>query len=139
MMKDNSKNDDDAMTEIVSQILTHFPNEHNLKQENELLKEYVVRLSKELRKLQQNSEVGPIPFPTTQIKSKVDRIEVPQWMLDSPIMSPIFIAYDARIQELALFVEEQGMLDKLAINVLLCQSNIFLTHSTLNSYCFTIC
>ena len=113
-MKDNSNNDDDAMTEIVSQILTHFPNEHNLKQENELLKEYVVRLSKELRKLQQNSEVGPIPFPATQIKNKVDRIEVPQWMLDSSIMSPIFIAYDTRIQELALFVEEQGMLDKLA-------------------------
>ena len=111
MANDKSKTHDDTIKGNDSPILTNIPNDHNFKQEHELLKEYVVRLSKELRKLQQNSEVGPISSSPAKIGSKFDRIELPKWMLDSSIMAPIFNAYDTRIQGLASFVEEQGTQD----------------------------
>ena len=77
-------------------------NDHDLKKENEFLKDYVMRLSKELL-IQQNSEAG-----SPKIESKFDSLELPQWMLDSSVMSPIFTSYDSRVQELASFVEQQG-------------------------------
>jgi len=83
--------------------ITSNSNDNNLKRENEFLKDNVMRLSKELL-IQQNSEVGSSP----KIESKFDTLELPEWMLDSSVMSPIFTSYDSRIQELASFVEQQG-------------------------------
>jgi len=80
-------------------------NDHDLKKENEFLKDHVMRLSKELR-IQQNQQHSEAGSP--KIESKFDILELPQWMLDSSVMSPIFTSYDSRVRELASFVEQQG-------------------------------
>ena len=38
----------------------------------------------------------------------IEGIELPPWMLEASIMSPLFLAYDARIEDLSVFIEQQG-------------------------------
>jgi hypothetical protein len=76
------------------------------KDENQFLKDSIVRLTKELLVLQ--NEHGSNKENTTNDVKIEGGIEVPPWMMDSSIMSPLFTAYDMRIKQLSSFIEHQG-------------------------------
>jgi chromosome segregation ATPase len=76
--------------------------------ENAFLKEYVIRLSKELQRTQ-NNKSRP---------KAADSITLPSNVLDAGMCVPLFSEYDARIEELCTFLDQQGStLDKLTMLV----------------------
>jgi len=77
-------------------------NSQQYKRENAFLQDCVIRLTKELLELQKQSPPGE------NRKMIHSTIEIPPCMLDSAVMSPLFIAYDLRIEELSSFIEHQG-------------------------------
>lgn len=69
--------------------------------DNRFLREHVTRLTKELSACQK--------ICGTNVRNVDDHgIEFPRWMLSVDSISPLFLAYDLRIEELGLFMEEQG-------------------------------
>lgn len=84
------------------------------KSEQDFLKDCVIRLTKELlsyQQLQQNEQ-------SSDLHQNDHAIDLPKWMLESTVLSPLFIAYDAKIQELSGMIEHQGSyLDKLTASV----------------------
>ncbi|GFH44003.1 predicted protein [Chaetoceros tenuissimus] len=83
-----------------------------LQQEKSFLRDYCVRLSKELL---QHQEQCPNKESTTIVRdSSLSEIELPEWMFDSSVMSPLFSSYDNRIRDLSNLIQEQGTcLDRL--------------------------
>ena len=79
-------------------------------EENQFLKDNVIRLTKELLTLQNESNGTKIfsRFNEKDIEN-LNLIEIPPWMLDGAIISPLFLSYDNRIKELSSFIEQQGM------------------------------
>lgn len=73
--------------------------------ENKFLKDYVIRLSKELKRAQ-NSE---------NRTNRSDSVTLSSNVFDDNMCIPLFAEYDARIEELCTFLEQQGSaLDKLS-------------------------
>jgi hypothetical protein len=88
-----------------------------VKKENEFLKDYVMRLTKEMLHLQKNGHLdldGNHNKTTDQttggkrVRGHISSMELPLWMLDSNVIPPIFDAYDMRIEELSTYIEQQG-------------------------------
>jgi hypothetical protein len=88
----------------------------NLKKENEFLRDYVMRLTKEMLHLQEhdchfesdeNHRSGRVGGKRAQEHAEI-AMELPLWMLDSNVIPPIFTAYDMRIAELSTYIEQQG-------------------------------
>ena len=83
-----------------------------LQQENTFLKDYCVRLSKEL--LQHQEQCRNKKSTTGGRDSTSSEIELPGWMFESSVMSPLFSSYDDRIRDLSNLIQEQGTcLDRL--------------------------
>lgn len=84
----------------------------SLQQENSFLRDYCVRLSKEL--LQTQAQSPNKQSTTIDRDSTSSEIELPDWMFDSSVMSPLFSSYDNRIRDLSNLIQEQGTcLDRL--------------------------
>lgn len=77
---------------------------NTLIRENKFLKDYVIRLSKELKRAQNNENRT----------NRSDPVTLPSNVFDENMCIPLFSEYDARIEELCTFLEQQGSaLDKL--------------------------
>lgn len=77
--------------------------------ESRFLKDSVIRLTKELMTLQnEKPQYDNIPISNKLSKEEIQNIVLPSWIMDSTIVSPLFVAYDDRIQELSSFIEHQG-------------------------------
>lgn len=101
-----------------SSLKEEEPHKHNndvasLQQENSFLKDYCVRLSKELLQHKEQCR-NKEPIENHDGDSTSCEIELPDWMFDSLVMSPLFSTYDDRIRDLSNLIEEQGTcLDRL--------------------------
>jgi len=73
--------------------------------ENVFLKEHITRLSQELLAYQKNEMIA-----TGNKDYLASGIELPQWITSEETMSPLFFAYDMRIDELRSVLEKQGSL-----------------------------
>lgn len=103
----------------------------DLKKENDFLRDYVMRLTKEMLHLQEHD----CRFESDEnhhSKAMLDgrnggkqaqghaeiAVDLPLWMLDSNVIPPIFVAYDMRIAELSTYIEQQGsFLDRMTGSV----------------------
>lgn len=84
---------------------------HDLSVENNFLKEYIARLHQELSFTQESLETNSQNNKSTTnstTSTKQHGIPLPNWMLSSSIMSPLFTAYDTRIHKLLELLEQQG-------------------------------
>ena len=86
-------------------------NRHNkLKNEIIFLKAYVTRLTNELNFYQKHTNL-------TKDEINCATVELPDWMISSNVMSPIFLAYDSRISQLKSITKDQEkQLDYFKIN-----------------------
>lgn len=99
-------------TEVSEEAETTNDNVAFLQQENTFLKDYCVRLSKEL--LQHQDQCRNKKSTTVGRDSISTEIELPGWMFESSVMSPLFSSYDDRIRDLSNLIQEQGTcLDRL--------------------------
>jgi len=88
----------------------------HVKKENEFLKDYVTRLTKEMLHLQRNcnfesdgsNKTADETIEGKEILRHASVVDLPLWMLDSNVIPPIFAAYDTRIEELSTYIEQQG-------------------------------
>lgn len=75
----------------------------SLEKENSLLKEQVIRLNKELSNYQKTAGIK-----TLSDSSQRDCVHIPDSIADCEVITPLFVAYDHRIEELSNFIEKQG-------------------------------
>jgi hypothetical protein len=90
----------------------------DLKKENEFLKDYVTRLTKEMLHLERNANFDSDGDNKTMdetigggkrvLRHASAPVDLPLLMLDSNVIPPIFAAYDRRIEELSTYIEQQG-------------------------------
>ena len=109
MDANNNNNDKDSGNQ--SDLKTNVDDlSSSWEEENQFLKDNVIRLTKELLTLQNESNGTKIfsRFNEKDIEN-LNLIEIPPWMLDGAIISPLFLSYDNRIKELSSFIEQQGM------------------------------
>lgn len=71
-----------------------------LRRENDFLKDYVIRLSKELQRKSQNH--------SSNYKHLDPAISLSSDVVDGQVCIPLFHAYDSRIEELCIFLDQQG-------------------------------
>ena len=74
-----------------------------LKKENRFLKEYVTRLSIELKFFHEKTGLKNEGMNSTTM-------ELPDWMTSSNVMSPLFLAYDTKINQLNSIIQNQEKL-----------------------------
>ena len=74
-----------------------------LERDNSFLREHATRLARELSVNQKCSGID-----ATKINENEHHIDFPPSMLSEEIISPLFLAYDFRIEELGSALEEQG-------------------------------
>ena len=86
---------------------TSFTASNNSEDEvsNNFWKDYVARLNHELKLY--NDKYGSLQKQHNE-KSSCHGIQLPNWMLSSRVMSPLFTAYDIRIEEIENLLEEQS-------------------------------
>ncbi len=77
-------------------------------EENKFLKETVIRLTKELLACQKGQCPNENGISNQNTSNGENEIEIPNWILKSSVVSPLFSAYDARIKELSSYIEHQG-------------------------------
>lgn len=75
----------------------------SLEKENSLLKEQVIRLNNELSNYQKTAGIK-----SSSDKSQRNCIDIPDSIADCEAITPLFVAYDHRIDELSNFIEKQG-------------------------------
>eukprot|EP00554_Chaetoceros_debilis_P011738 CAMPEP_0194127854 /NCGR_PEP_ID=MMETSP0150-20130528/60739_1 /TAXON_ID=122233 /ORGANISM="Chaetoceros debilis, Strain MM31A-1" /LENGTH=704 /DNA_ID=CAMNT_0038821803 /DNA_START=2574 /DNA_END=4688 /DNA_ORIENTATION=- len=80
------------------------------KVEHDFLKDCVIRLTKELLSCQHLQQSHQSP----DLHQNDHAIDLPGWMLESKVLSPLFTAYDTKIQELSGMIEHQGSVHSLS-------------------------
>jgi chromosome segregation ATPase len=95
---------DEEQPIVVQSATTSSKGNTALEKENVLLRDQVIRLNKELYRYQKNAGTTS----STSSDRHQDDNEVMKSLSESEVTSPLFTAYDQRIEELSTFIERQG-------------------------------
>jgi len=105
--KENAFEQSNNSVEEIDKIQNSKENNRQNLEEIQFLKDYVERLQNELSYYQAN--ISQHKTNDDINSGKKCCIELPKWMLSSNVMSPLFQAYDRRINELMILLDQQGL------------------------------